>query len=215
MSLYHNRPTLSRRFRLIVASFLQQDGLAFAEALPETRIEKAFADAGAEFAREEDDVYTPAVTLWAFLSQVLFKDEQRSCLAAVSRVLVLLIALGREPCAKNSGAYCRARAKVPEAVIRRLTTEVAEECEHTVPRPWLWQGRHVLLADGMTASMPDTEENQAEYPQHVAQQPGLGFPIVRLVVLLSLATAMGWTCCAAKRPPWSARRYGPACWRTT
>jgi len=47
MSLYHNGATLSRRFRLILASFLQQEGLAFAEALPEARIEKAFADAGA------------------------------------------------------------------------------------------------------------------------------------------------------------------------
>jgi hypothetical protein len=190
MSLYHNPPTFSRRFRLIQTSFLHKDGLPFAEVLPESRIEAAFAEAGAEFAREEDDVYTPAVTLWAFLSQVLFKDEQRSCLAAVSRVLVLLIVLGREPCAKNSGAYCRARAKVPEVVLRRLTTEVAEGCERAVPKGWLWHGRHVLLADGATASMPDTPANQAEYPQHNAQQPGLGFPIVRLVVLLSLATAM-------------------------
>jgi putative transposase len=38
--------------------------------------------------------------------------------------------------------------------------------------------------------MPDTKPNQHEYPQNVAQRPGLGFPIVRLVVLLSLATAM-------------------------
>ena len=190
MSIYHNRSGLSRRFRLILTSFLQGEGLPFADVLPEKRIEEAFADQDAEFAEEEDCIYTPAITLWAFLSQVLFKDEQRSCLAAVSRVLVLLVALGREPCEKNSGAYCRARAKLSEPVIRHLTREVAEGCESAVPGKWLWHGRHVLLADGTTASMPDTAENQAEYPQHVAQKPGLGFPIVRLVVLLSLATAM-------------------------
>ena len=190
MSFYHNQPSLSRRFRLVLSSFLQKDGLPFADTLPEKRIEEAFAEEGADFAQDEECVYTPAVTLWASLSQVLFKDEQRSCLAAVSRVLVLLVALGRKPCAKNSGAYCRSRAKLPEPVIRRLTLEVAEGCERAVPGHWLWHGRHVLLADGTTASMPDTPENQADYPQHVAQKPGLGFPIVRLVVLTSLATAM-------------------------
>ncbi len=77
MSLYQKCPALSRRFRLVQASFLQDDGLAFAKVLPEERIEKAFADAQAEFAQEEDDVYTPAMTLWAFLSQVLFKEEIR------------------------------------------------------------------------------------------------------------------------------------------
>jgi hypothetical protein len=36
--------------------------------------------------------------------------------------------------------------------------------------------------------MPDTPENQASYPQPEAQQPGIGFPLARLAVLLSLAT---------------------------
>jgi len=190
MSFYHNPPVVSRRFRLVSSSFLQTEGLHFAAVLPEKKIQEAFDAEGVEFAEDDDCVYTPAVTLWASLSQPLHKDEQRSCLAAVSRVLVLLVALGRNPCAKNSGAYCRARAKLSEPVIRRLTVELANGCEHVAPQRWLWHGRHVLLADGTTVSMPDTPENQAEYPQHNAQKPGLGFPIVRLVVLLSLATAM-------------------------
>ena len=36
--------------------------------------------------------------------------------------------------------------------------------------------------------MPDTPENQAAYPQHCGQKPGCGFPMARVVVLLSLAT---------------------------
>jgi hypothetical protein len=190
MFFYHNSPIVSRRFRLVSSSFLQDDGLHFAAALPEARIQEAFDAEGVDFAQDDDGVYTPSVTLWASLSQVLHKGEQRSCLAAVARVLVLLVALGRKPCAKNSGAYCRARAKVSEVVLRRLTTEVAKGCEKAVPDRWLWHSRHVLMADGTTATMPDTRSNQHEYPQHVAQKPGLGFPIVRLVVLLSLATAM-------------------------
>jgi hypothetical protein len=190
MSLYHSQPIVSRRFRLVSSSFLQNDGLHFAEALPEARIKEAFDAEGLDFAQGEDEFYTPTVTLWASLSQVLHKEELRSCLAAVARVFVLLLALGRRPCAKNTGAYCRARAKVSEVVLRRLTTEVAAGCENAVPDRWLWHGRHVLLADGSTATMPDTQPNREAYPQNVAQKPGLGFPIVRLVVLLSLATAM-------------------------
>lgn len=177
-------------FRLMLRSFLQHTGLAFAEALPEETIQQAFTDEGANFAQEDGDVYTPALTLCAFLSQVLFKGEQRSCRAAVARVVVLLVALGREPCSDNTGAYCRARAKIPVAVVRRLTLQVADACEQQVPAHWLWKDRHVHLVDGTTDSMPDTPANQAEWPQPASQQPGVGFPLIRMVVLISLATAM-------------------------
>ncbi len=190
MSFYHGRESLPQRFRLVLLSVLQANGLPFSEVLTEGEIEEAFDEEDSWFAQEDDNIFTPAVTLWAFLSQVLHKGEQRSGLAAVSRVLVLLVALGRKPCAKNSGAYCKARAKLPEKVIERLTLEVAQGCEKAVPRGWLWHGRHVKLVDGTTVSMPDTEANQEEYPQPAIQEEGLGFPIARLVVLLSLATAM-------------------------
>jgi putative transposase len=178
------------RFGLVLRSFLQHRGLPFAQALPEETIQQAFDDEGVSFGQGEGDVYTPPLTLWAFLSQVLFKDEQRSCAAAVARVIVLLVALGKRPCSDDSGAYCRARAKLPVPIIRRLAVQVAEGCEQQVPQEWLWKGRHVHLVDGSTISMPDTAANQAEYPQPTTQEPGLGFPIARVVVLLSLATAM-------------------------
>ena len=190
MSLYQGRKSLPRRFGLVLSSFLQKPGLPFAGVLSEEEIQNVFDQEGVAFAEGEDDVYTPAVTLWAFLSGVLFKDEQRSCTAAVARVVVLLVALGRKPCSQNTGAYCKARAKLPEKVIRRLTLEVADGCEQRLPDAWLWHGRHVHLVDGTTVSMPDTPANQAAYPQQAAQQKGLGFPITRMVVLLWLATAM-------------------------
>jgi putative transposase len=45
------------------------------------------------------------------------------------------------------------------------------------------------LVDGFTFTMPDTPANQAVFPQLASQQPGLGFPIARACVVLSLATA--------------------------
>lgn len=190
MPVYTEQRGLSRRFRLLQLSFLQQDGLAFADALPEEQIEREFLEAGAMFAEEEGTIYTPQLTLWAFLSQVLHREEQRSCLAAVSRVIVLLVSLGCEACAKASGAYCKARAKLPETVLHRLVTSVARNCEEQVPAEWLWHGRRVTLGDGCTFSMPDSDANQGEYPQPDSQAAGLGFPMIRAVVLFSLATAM-------------------------
>jgi putative transposase len=190
MSFYPSGRTLPPRFRVILSSFLQHDSLPFAQVLPEETIQQAFADAEADFAQDEEDTYTPPLTLWAFLSQVLHTKEMRSCAAAVARVIVLQVALGLEPCSDNTGAYCRARAKLPAAIIRRLTTDVANGCERRLPTRWLWNGRRVKLIDGTTVSMPDTPDNQAAYPQANTQKEGVGFPIARMVVLLSLATAM-------------------------
>ncbi|MGB6043823.1 MAG: IS4 family transposase [Pirellulales bacterium] len=205
MSFYHGRRLLPHRFRLVLASVLQPSGLPLSDVLTEDEIEEAFDEEEAWFAQEDGDVFTPAVTLWAFLSQVLHKEEQRSCLAAVSRVIVLLAALGRQPCANNSGGYCKARAKLSEVVILRLATGVAVGCEKQVSEDWLWKGRHVKLADGTTVSMPDTEENQEEYPQQASQEEGLGFPVARMVLLLSLATAM---VCGMAIGPYSGKETG-------
>jgi len=190
MSFYRQARSLPKRFRLVLASFLQRPGLVFADALSEEAIQKAFDDDGAAFAEDEDAVYTPAITLWAFLSQVLFKDEQRSCIAAVARVSVLLVALERGPCSTNTGAYCRARHKLSETILRRLAVDLANGCERQLEKAWLWHGRHVKLVDGTTVSTPDTFENQQAYPQARTQKEGLGFPVARVVALLSLATGM-------------------------
>jgi hypothetical protein len=185
-----SKSSLSRRFQLVLASFQQRDGLPFADVLSEAQIAAAFSEEGRLFAQADEDVYTPAVTLWAFLSQVLFKHEQRSCLAAVSRVVVLLVALGRPRPSDNTGDYCRARAKLPERVIQRLALGTSARLEQQVPSDWLWHGRHVKLVDGTTTIAADTPRNQHVWPQQPQQAAGLGFPILRIVVLLSLATAM-------------------------
>ena len=46
--------------------------------------------------------------------------------------------------------------------------------------------------------MPDTPRNQAAYPQNPAQKAGIGFPIARFVVVISLATACVVDCAIAR-----------------
>jgi hypothetical protein len=178
---------LGSRFSTFLNTFAQADGLPFASALTEEQIQQAAADEGVAFGCGEDDVYSPAVTLWAFVGQYL--SGHRTCVAAVARVMVLLVALGREPCAAETGAYCKARAKLPEKFLRRLTYQVGNGIEDQAPDGWRWHKRRTLLVDGFEAILDDTQENQAEYPQPTTQKPGLGFPMIRVVVLLAFATA--------------------------
>ncbi len=168
------------------ANSMPVEGLPLAELLPAAEIDQVFAETGVDFGQTGRTIFTPAVTLWAFLGQVL--GENKWCCQAVLRVMVLLAALGRRPCAADTAAYCRARAKLPALVIRRLANRLADRLEEAA-QPWHWKQRVVQLVDGTTVSMPDTPANQERYPQPRTQRPGVGFPVLRLVALLSLATA--------------------------
>ena len=190
-----------RAFELVRQSLLQSDGLPFADALTSAQMQQAFDAEGVSFggadryasagpADDDGIVYTPAVTLWAMLSQALCPDIRRACVAAVQRVAVSCALSGREVSSTNTGGYCRARAKVTQGVVRRLAEGVSERCEAAVPDAWRWHGFRALVIDGTTFSMPDTEENQAEYPQPNSQPAGLGFPILRAVALTALVTGM-------------------------
>lgn len=201
-SSYPTERGFTKGFRLVLEPFLQSPGLPFAEVLSDAEVEAAFAAEGVCLEKPSRTVFTPAVTLWAWLSQVVHAGELSSCAAAVMRVAVLLLALGRKPCSTDTAAYCRARAKLPEAVLRRLVLQVGRGLEAQAPADWLWHGRHVKIADGTTLMMDDTPANQERYPQQRSQARGLGFPRMRLVVLLALATAavcgVGMAACLGK-----------------
>jgi putative transposase len=125
------------------------------------------------------------VTVWVFLSQCLSPDH--SCRDAVARLVAWRLACGWKPCSADTGAYCTARSDLPEDVLHRLVRETARETEDQSPAVWLWRGRKVRVVDGSTATMPDTLENQAAYPQQKSQKPGCGFPIARILVIFSLS----------------------------
>jgi hypothetical protein len=173
-------------FTTVLDTCAQSPELPFRDVLTAEQIEALAQEEGVAFGDEPGWVYSVARTLWAFLAQMLSKDK--SCTAAVARVIVLLVALGREPCAAGTGAYCKARAKLPERFLQRLACDVGVRLEDAAPASWRWQGRRVLLVDGTTVLLADTAANQAVYPQMPSQKPGVGFPILRLVVLLGLAT---------------------------
>jgi hypothetical protein len=165
-------------------------GLPFRNVLSAETIAAVLDRCGIEF---RDRVFTPMVTLWAFLSQVVAKKDS-SCEDAVSRVLADRVAHGKKACSTDSNSYCQARGRLPQQVIADLTRQTGQALDRQAPPEWLCKGRRVVLVDGSTATMADTPENQAEFPQSKNQKAGLGFPILRFVVLLSLAVGTVLEC---------------------
>jgi hypothetical protein len=172
---FRSQATLLRR------QFLQDGGLPFTDVLTDGLITEALAVVGHWL----DRIFTPLVTLWVFLGQVLSADH--SCRNAVARLIAHRVARGQKPCSPRTGAYCQARKRLPERFFSEAACAIGRALEARAQRGWLWKGRRVYLFDGTTVTMPDTPANQAAYPQVYNQKPGVGFPIARIGALISLA----------------------------
>lgn len=131
-------------------------------------------------------VYTPVVTIWMFITQVLSADH--SCQQAVTRLNVWRINRGLSRAGSRTTSYCKARGRLPEELFKRLLQWTAMRCNEAVNRDWLFHGREVDIVDGTIVTMADSDENQEAYPQMKGQRPGCGFPIARIVQVFSLAT---------------------------
>ena len=165
------------------ARFARDQGLPFADSLSELSILDALQEYGVKY---RDRLFSPVTTIWGFLSQVLSEDH--SCRDAVARVIAHQAASGARVCSPNTASYCNARGRLCTNVLRTLAMRTAQELQAGAVQQWKWHGRSVFIADGSHVSMPDTAQNQASYPQPEVQRPGIGFPLARLTVLLSLAT---------------------------
>lgn len=178
---HSSQERLRQHVQFLRRQFLQDGDLPFTNILTEEVIAQALTAVSGWL----DRVFSPLVTLWVFLGQVLGADH--SCRAAVARLIAHRLGQGQRPCSAETGAYCMARKRLPESFFADVACQTGRALEATVDSRWLWKGRHVYLFDGTTVTMPDTPENQKAYPQVYNQKPGLGFPIARLGALISLA----------------------------
>lgn len=180
--------------------FSQSDRLGAGDLLPASLVEEAMREEGV---RPYACFYTPVVTIWTFLTQVLGPD--RCCRAAVAKLLAMLASLDEccsktdaavgqtaragqydaEDVAPDTGPYCKARERLPVGLLTRLARRAGNDLHKRYPSGRLLGGRRVKIVDGTVVSMPDTPENQARFPQPHTQKPGLGFPIMRVVAVLS------------------------------
>ena len=173
---------LRRQVDTLRREFLQGGGLPFAETLSSACLAEAMAEIKAAW---NDRIFTPLVTLWVFLGQVLNADQ--SCRAAVARLIAHRVSQGLEPCSSETGAYCQARKRLPERFFAAVARLVGRNLDARVDPQWLWKGRRVCLFDGSTVSMPDTPENRREYPLTYNQVPGTSFAPARIGAVISLS----------------------------
>lgn len=220
MPFYTPTAFAKNSFAVMKRSLAQDVQLPLAEVVDEGIFEKAFDDHAVHFGASEDSVYTPAITLWALVSQVFFAKEHRSCSAAVMRIALLWAKQGRRVLHTNNGDYCRARLKIPFGAVRQIACSLARRVELAVDlqaleAPGLSDQEQlddqserqlaseviarcktpakigrVLMIDGFTVTAADTPENQERWPQNPAQKEGLGFPIMRCLALVSMTTGM-------------------------
>ncbi len=197
-------PATPRRGRDHLAAarrrFTEAAGLPFAEHLPADAVEEAVRAEGVRF---RDRLYPPAVTLWVFLSQVL--DAVHCCRQAVARFLAWRVGRGLAPCSADAGAYCKARARLPEGLLARLARDAGRRPQDGAPDGWRWRRPHGQ-GGGRHDRRPGGHAGQpAGLPPAAVAEPGVGFPLVRLVVLFALATG---TALDAALGPYRGKRTG-------
>ncbi|MDZ7950691.1 IS4 family transposase [Nostoc sp. DedQUE09] len=181
---------MTLRVQILKDKFSQSLGLPFKELLPESVIKLTISELKIKYKKR---LFDPFVTLWAFLSQVL--DTDKTCHNAVSKIIAHLAESEVEVPSTDTSAYCQARARLPEKLLEKLFNYSAQKLEEKVTQEYLWCGRNILVIDGSTVSMPDTIENQKEYPQPSTQKDGCGFPIAKIGVIFSLVTGAAVALC--------------------
>ena len=177
------RSTRAQQHRTVKAHAAQSDAYAFFNLLMGPEL---FDAVESELPPHRERQYPPTETLSMFLAQALSTD--RSCQKAVNDRAVKCLVGGLVPGSTHTGAYCRARKRLPSKMISTLACHVGQRVATQAPTAWHWRGRPVRLVDGATVLMPDTSDNQVVYPQPTSQKPGLGFPQCRIVGLVCLGS---------------------------
>lgn len=177
-----SRWAFQRKIDWFRRQFAQHASLPFSDVLPAQVIVSAMEMLCLHCYQS---IYNPVTVLWLFLGQVIHANPTLA--ATVESFLAWRLGQGMPPCSTDTGAYARARQRLPEALLALLTRHTGATADRAALQPWRWLGRTVKLFDGSTVSMPDTPKNQAAYPQSRAQAPGVGFPLARIGVLFSLS----------------------------
>lgn len=130
-------------------------------------------------------IYTPIATLLAFIKQAM--DSDKSCKRVVSRAVVENAVLKADQISSNTGPYCKARQRLLPSVIDDLVRLVSQVNAEKTAKAWKFDGRVCKVVDGTILSMADSKENRKVYSQHSNQVEGVGFPMIRMVALMSLS----------------------------
>ena len=137
---------------------------------------------------KRERIYPPVTLFWAFLYQVL--NPAMPCQEVVGKVRawVLTHRQKRRKPSLSTAAYCEARSGLSLRLLQAVFDELREHLQRRAASAWLWCGHHVKVLDGTSFSMPDTPQNQREWPQPCTQKKGCGFPVAKMLGLFCLST---------------------------
>jgi hypothetical protein len=161
----------------------QSDSYAFFNVLTSDAL---LSQVEAHLPEHRERLFPPTETLSMFLAQAMSAD--RSCQYIVNQAAIHRITGGLSAPSTHTGGYCRARQRLPLNMVSNLSLHLGRLIDTQVPQAWRWQGRRVRIIDGTTVTLPDTQANQEAFPQQRGQQPGLGFPICRVVGITCLSS---------------------------
>jgi hypothetical protein len=181
--LNYTASTMPNRAEILKQKFQNSIALPFEQVLSEAVIQKALEEQGVCY---RQTLYTPIVVVWAWISQVL--DADKSLSNAVNRVIAWLASAEQRLPSADTGAYSKARSRLPLGVLQSLLKRTAQALQAEVKPEQRWCGRRVKAYDGTTVLMSDTPTNQKAYPQHSNQKGGCGFPLAKLVVWFCVTT---------------------------
>lgn len=175
----NNQKALKLQEKLIVKNLRNKESDYWSNLLNKQKLNSIIEEYSNNYRKR---IYTPKQTLSMFLTQAF--NEDNSCQRAVNDI-ALNLSLNTSTA---TGAYCKARKRLDTSMIIRMCKDLAIKNSKKVKNNWKVKGRNIYLVDGTTITMPDTKENQKEYPQPNFQKEGLGFPICRVVSIVSLET---------------------------
>jgi len=125
-------------------------------------------------------VFSPLVVLWGLVIQAL--DRASSDRAATYRIGTWL-GTALHP---RSGALCKARARLGEAPLRSTAQYVAAGIPSRAKGRW--RRRRVLVLDATGLSVADTPANRAYFGLPAHRNPGCGYPVLAMAVLMDQAS---------------------------
>jgi hypothetical protein len=132
--LFSNHGRFREQARFLRRQFLQDGDLPFTDVLSDGIVLQALTAINVVWL---DRIYSPLVTLWVFLGQVLSADH--SCRAAVARLIAYRLARGQRPCSAATGANAVPISLVTASVNRQLAATLpsrAGQCAVAVgPHP--------------------------------------------------------------------------------
>jgi hypothetical protein len=149
-----------------------------------------------------DGIYSPRVVLWMMMNQRL---QARGTLASSVEQLVQ----GRfdallSPCkrvqekkiALATGGYCQARQHLPRLLVSRSMEELIERLRSRLLESRTPRAQRVYLLDGSSLQLEHEPDLVKDYPPASNQHGKAHWPVLRVVVLHDLETAL------AERPYW-------------